>query len=253
MEADFDNMENGDYAMIATSVQLEDNAKLYVRGETEWLFITDFSGASGIQGQKGDKGDKGDTGPQGAQGVQGEQGVKGEPGPTGEPGKDGETGNGILSIEKTDTVDLVDTYTITYTNGEITTFDVTNGRDGQGANYDLITSQEIESLFSITPGELYIDLTNGTWSGSYPQYIANDEYVINDFFNMMASYAEEGSFPCIYYDGENSYYGYCSIIDENTAQYYSEELGRGFMLEYKEIEIQGEMYYNLVLTFEEVQ
>ena len=40
----------------------------------------------------------------------------------------GETGNGIESIEKTKTDGLKDTYTITYTNGDTTTFTVVNGR-----------------------------------------------------------------------------------------------------------------------------
>ena len=66
MQADFDNMEVGDYAMIVTSIELEDNAKLYSRTETEWVFITDFSGATGIQGPQGT---------QGIQGIQGERGI----------------------------------------------------------------------------------------------------------------------------------------------------------------------------------
>ena len=68
MNADFNNMQLNDYVMIANSVELEDNAKLYVRGESEWLFICDFSGATGIQGPQGE---------QGIQGVQGEPGVNG--------------------------------------------------------------------------------------------------------------------------------------------------------------------------------
>ena len=44
------------------------------------------------------------------------------------PGKDGV---GISKIEKTDTQGLIDTYTISYTNGTTTTFTVTNGQDGQ--------------------------------------------------------------------------------------------------------------------------
>lgn len=66
MQADFDNMEVGDYVMIANSIEIEDNAKLYYRTETEWVFITDFSGATGIQGPQG---------PQGIQGIQGERGI----------------------------------------------------------------------------------------------------------------------------------------------------------------------------------
>lgn len=101
MDADFNNMQLGDYVMIATTVEVEDNAKLYTRGASQWIFITDFSGATGIRGEtgltpniqigavtqgssfsvtrtgtnenpilnftlvKGDKGDKGDQGEQG--------------------------------------------------------------------------------------------------------------------------------------------------------------------------------------------
>ena len=48
-------------------------------------------------------------------------------GPQGETGATGATGNGIASITKTGTSGLVDTYTITFTNGQTTTFTVTNG------------------------------------------------------------------------------------------------------------------------------
>ena len=57
---------------------------------------------------------------------------KGDKGDTGATGATGATGNGIASIEKTSTSGLVDTYTITFTNGNSTTFDVTNGADGNG-------------------------------------------------------------------------------------------------------------------------
>lgn len=61
---------------------------------------------------KGAQGPIGPTGPMGPQGIQGPK---------------GDTGNGILSIEKTGTSGSVDTYTITFTDGSTTTFDVTNG------------------------------------------------------------------------------------------------------------------------------
>ena len=66
MQADFYNMQIGDYVMIANSVEIEDNAKLYTKTENAWVYITDFSGATGIQGPRGE---------QGIQGIQGEQGV----------------------------------------------------------------------------------------------------------------------------------------------------------------------------------
>jgi len=47
--------------------------------------------------------------------------------PKGDKGDTGATGNGIASIAKTETSGNVDTYTITYTNGNSTTFTVTNG------------------------------------------------------------------------------------------------------------------------------
>lgn len=60
-------------------------------------------------------------------------GLKGETGATGAQGPTGPTGNGITSITKTGTSGLVDTYTITFSNGTFTTYTVTNGQDGTGA------------------------------------------------------------------------------------------------------------------------
>lgn len=45
-------------------------------------------------------------------------------------GTDGEDGVGIGNISKTNTVGLVDTYTITFTDGNTTTFTITNGKNG---------------------------------------------------------------------------------------------------------------------------
>lgn len=84
MQNDFDNMQVGDYVMIASSVDDENNAKLYVKTATAWVFITDFSGAQGIQGPQGEvgpvgpQGPQGEVGPQGPQGIQGPQGEKGD-------------------------------------------------------------------------------------------------------------------------------------------------------------------------------
>ena len=136
MNADFNNMEYGDYVMIASSVEVEDNAKLYTRGESQWIFITDFSGATGIRGPVGATPNiqigsvtSGST-PSVTRTGTDENPVLNfvlQPGPQGEVGPTGLTGNGISSIEKTSTSGLVDTYTITYTNGNTTTFNVSNG------------------------------------------------------------------------------------------------------------------------------
>ena len=49
----------------------------------------------------------------------------------GEPGEKGDPGVGIVSIAKTAVAGNVDTYTITLSNGNTTTFNVTNGVNGQ--------------------------------------------------------------------------------------------------------------------------
>ena len=79
----------------------------------------------------------------------------------GDTGSTGATGNGIASIEKTSTSGLVDTYTITYTNGNSTTFPVTNGEDGQdGATGNGISS--IAKTSTIDNVDTYtITYTNG--------------------------------------------------------------------------------------------
>ena len=72
------------------------------------------------------------------------------------PGKDGV---GISKIEKTDTQGLVDTYTISYTNGTTTTFTVTNGQNGQDGEDGANGSPGKDGQNGITPtiGE------NGNW------------------------------------------------------------------------------------------
>ena len=54
---------------------------------------------------------------------------QGPAGPAGRPGAQGEPGIGINKIELTETQGLVDTYTITYSNGAEQTYDITNGKD----------------------------------------------------------------------------------------------------------------------------
>ena len=123
MEDDYNNPEvkTGQFVMIDTGdVENEEDSRLYLKGDTEWKFISDLSGAQGIQGlsayqvavqhgfegtedewlislkgEKGDpgpKGDKGDTGEKGATGERGPQGLQGEPGLQ---GPKGDTGSGL--------------------------------------------------------------------------------------------------------------------------------------------------------------
>lgn len=72
-------------------------------------------------------------------------------------------GNGIVSIEKTSTEGLIDTYTITLDNGDTTTFEVTNGQDGT----DGIDGIDGEDGFS--------PIANVTKSGSVATISITDE------------------------------------------------------------------------------
>ena len=63
-------------------------------------------------------------------------GKDGENGRDGTDGQDGTDGVGIVSITKTSTSGLVDTYTILLTNGTTTTFTVTNGSDATQVQSD---------------------------------------------------------------------------------------------------------------------
>lgn len=58
MENDFSNFDlvEGDFVIINTgSVEDEDNAKLYAKGKTSWVFVTDMSGMSGKDGLNGSR------------------------------------------------------------------------------------------------------------------------------------------------------------------------------------------------------
>lgn len=61
----------------------------------------------------------------------------------------GADGKGIVSIEKTGTSGLVDTYTITYTDETTSTFEVTNGEGGA----DIVTSWETTLSDTKVPSE----------------------------------------------------------------------------------------------------
>lgn len=123
MKDDYNNPEvkAGQFVMIDTgNVENEEDSRLYLKGDTEWKFISDLSGAQGIQGlsayqvavqhgfegtedewlislkgekgETGPKGDKGDTGEKGATGERGPQGLQGERGLQGIQGEQGEQG-----------------------------------------------------------------------------------------------------------------------------------------------------------------
>jgi hypothetical protein len=80
---------------------------------------------------------------------------------TGPAGADGADGVGISNIVKTGTVGLIDTYTITYTDGDTSTFTVTNGAVGtngtNGTNGLDATANNLQKVinanYTITNGD----------------------------------------------------------------------------------------------------
>lgn len=75
----------------------------------------------------------------------------GPQGNTGPQGETGATGNGIVSVEKTSTNGIIDTYTITFSNGQTFTYELTNGIDTVPVDY---TSQLIAVVVYIERGEI---------------------------------------------------------------------------------------------------
>lgn len=94
----------------------------------------------------------------------------------GQNGSDGADGVGITSITKTGTSGLVDTYTITYTNGTTSTFTVTNGQDGD-ANEFIGTLEQWEALTTAQKKEYdTYQITNDYSAGSgLPNYSTTEQ------------------------------------------------------------------------------
>lgn len=96
----------------------------------------------------------------------------------GAKGEQGETGNGIASIAKTSSVGLIDTYTVTYTDGSTWTYNVINGQNGTGSVADVWqngVSVLDDDVAKITVPTKTSDLTND--SGYITGYTETDPTV----------------------------------------------------------------------------
>lgn len=115
--------------------------------------------------------------------------IKGE---KGDPGKDGV---GILSIEKTSTDGLVDTYTIVFTDETTTTFTVTNGKDGLQGIQGEPGKNGHTPVITIENGYWYIDGVNTLQPAQGVQCETgngiNNYYMINDGLTELAANAVE--------------------------------------------------------------
>ena len=150
-------------------------------------------GPAGVPGEQGPQGEQGEPGETGPQGPQGPRGVQGPQGIQGTPGENGATGNGIASIAKTGTVGLVDTYTITMTDGSTYTFTVTNGEDG---------SATIEAGYgiNINGDEISVDNTVIATKSELNQYLKDNDLNYSGTFRGKAVYVKaEGTYTSTSY------------------------------------------------------
>ncbi|MGN0966605.1 MAG: hypothetical protein ACI4OP_03310, partial [Candidatus Coprovivens sp.] len=117
----------GDAYMVGTSTPY-----------TLYILTREFSGTTGphwfdvgefpLQGPQGDKGDPGHSPDVSIK--NGNWYIDGVDSGKSAEGLKGDTGNGITSITKTSTSGLTDTYTIAFTNGTVTKYNVQNGAPG---------------------------------------------------------------------------------------------------------------------------
>ena len=105
------------------------------------------------------------NGVDGKDGNDGKNGAKGAKGDPGINGTDGVDGIGITSIAKTKTEGLVDTYTITFTDGSTFNYDVTNGKDGKDGSgsstgeENVIESIKVNGVVQTVADDKSVDIT----------------------------------------------------------------------------------------------
>ena len=71
----------------------------------------------------------------------------------------------VVSIAKTDTIGLRDIYTITYSDGTTSSFEITNGKDGEDAN-DITVDMLYEKYLELYPDASYKDFVNDILDGT---------------------------------------------------------------------------------------
>lgn len=106
------DLNEGDFAIIDSTVDDADNAKLFVWTGGKASLVTDMSGAQGIQGPQGKQGVQGTQGPQGVQGEQGATGATGMSGKSYKPYVNKSDGHWHLTVDDPNDV-LKDPFAVT--------------------------------------------------------------------------------------------------------------------------------------------
>lgn len=195
---------NGPFDSLA---DIEDpvNKALYLVGTTLPYAIYQYNGSTydylGTFAAVGAQGPQGPVGPQGPAGIPGEDGQPGPTGATGATGPEGPQGpqgiqgvpgTKIANIVKTSSVGLVDTYTITMTDGTTYNFTVTNGKDGTA----------IEAGYGITRNgdEISVDQTVVALKNELNSYLKDNDLNYSGTFRGQAVYVKaEGTYTSTSY------------------------------------------------------
>ena len=168
----------------------------------------------------------------------------GPQGPQGEQGEPGTNGVSVVSIEKTSSDGLVDTYTITYSDGNTSTFTVTNGQDGQSIKGDPgdnghtpvitignngnwfvddvdtgIKAQGVKGDDGLTP---YIGENGNWWIGETDTQIKAEGV---DGVSVETSYVDDnGDLIVILSNGDVINAGHIKDISKHTVKFYCDDL-----------------------------
>ena len=123
----------------------------------------------------------------------------GPQGETGATGATGATGNGIASIAKSGTAGLVDTYTITYTNGQTSTFTVTNGETPtvdsamSDSSANPVENRVIDAQLKTKANQAQLATVEASTTASKP-YSAGEYLVLGGvLYKVTASIAQSGT------------------------------------------------------------
>lgn len=116
-------------------------------------------------------------------------------------GESGSNGRGIVSIEKTSTVGLVDTYTITFTDNTTSTFTVTNGADGS----DTEVGPSITYELTLINGAIYLVGSDGSTTNiPLNTFVDNSSIVVNSNNQFEAlTIARRGSLRNLTWDSDS--------------------------------------------------
>lgn len=125
--------------------------------------------------------------------------LEGPPGAPGVDGADGTDGRSVVSIDRTSgtgAAGTVDTYTIAYSSGDPSTFQVRNGNNGRGITsiartsgtgaagttdtYTITYSNSTTSTFTVTNGANGINGTNGRGFNPRGAWVSGTTYAVDD-------------------------------------------------------------------------